>query len=68
MTVSGDLVILARELVKLTQKWDEGTGLAEKLRKKVPVENWESSNNNNKKKKGKSRERQINYLNYYNKL
>lgn len=52
MTVSGDLVILARDLVKLTQKWDEENGLGEKLKKKIPVENWESKNNNNKKVQG----------------
>lgn len=52
MTVSGDLVIMASELVELTQKWDEGSG----------------SITTAMTKKHKSRERQINYLNDYKKL
>lgn len=58
MAVSEDLVILASELVKLAQKWDEGSDTAEKLGDKSQ---WKIES------PIKSRERQVNYLDGYKK-
>lgn len=42
--MAGDLIMLASQLVELTQKQDAGSGLAEALEKKKNISQWEIEN------------------------